>query len=130
MDGSAKHLIIRRLFCSQCSHIHHELPETIVPYKRYSSEVIESVISAREKIPSYPCEESTARRIRIWFSLLRSYLESVIESLKLIYKQELALLAFLDRMRLSQLHDQSNGWLKALVRIVVNSGYWIQTRSE
>ncbi|WP_307545897.1 DUF6431 domain-containing protein [Paenibacillus sp. V4I5] len=33
-----KLLVIRRLHCSQCLKIHHELPDCIVPYKRYESE--------------------------------------------------------------------------------------------
>lgn len=124
-----KNLIIRRLFCNSCSRIHHELPGIIVPYKRYSAEVIEEILSEKEETESYPCETSTAHRIRIWFSLLRDYLRRVIEALKLLYKQDAVLLAVLKKMSPLEPSHLPSGWLKILVRITVNSGRWIQTRS-
>lgn len=49
-------LVIRRLRCSSCKRIHHELPDCIVPYKRYSSESIEAILDDTEDTVS--CEES------------------------------------------------------------------------
>ena len=117
------------MFCENCRRIHHELPGTIVPYKRYSAEVVEEILSGQEKEPSYPCETSTALHIRNWFSLLRDYLESVIEALKLLYKNDLPLLAALEQLQPLKPSLLPAGWLKSLVRIVVNSGRWVQTRS-
>ncbi|WP_367618590.1 DUF6431 domain-containing protein [Paenibacillus andongensis] len=37
-------LVVRRLRCSKCRNIHHELPDCIVPYKRYESSCIEEVV--------------------------------------------------------------------------------------
>lgn len=91
--------------------------------------MIEDVLSCEDELPSYPCEASTAYRIRMWFFLLRSYLESALEALKLLYKHNRPLFTFLGQLHLSRLQDQPAGWLKSLVRIVVNSGYWKQTRS-
>ncbi|WP_267459278.1 DUF6431 domain-containing protein [Brevibacillus composti] len=34
-SGEVRLLVIRRLRCSQCQKIHHELPDCVVPYKRY-----------------------------------------------------------------------------------------------
>ncbi|MEW5785724.1 MAG: DUF6431 domain-containing protein, partial [Bacillota bacterium] len=36
--GEREILIIRRLRCKNCKRVHHELPDIIVPYKRYNSE--------------------------------------------------------------------------------------------
>ena len=33
--------VIRRLYCEKCECIYHELPNCLVPYKRYSTDVIE-----------------------------------------------------------------------------------------
>ena len=45
-DGSQKKLIIRRMRCDSCERIHHELPDILVPFKRYGSETIESVLTS------------------------------------------------------------------------------------
>ncbi|MCD7866789.1 MAG: DUF6431 domain-containing protein [Clostridiales bacterium] len=76
-DGSSGHLIIRRLRCGSCRHIHHELPDILVPYKRYDAETIENVVisfsdinkSIEKTSSDYPCEVSTAMRLRAWFFL-------------------------------------------------------------
>lgn len=86
-DGTSISLVIRRLKCSSCRKIHHELPDLVVPYKRYEAAVIEEIIRMDRVRGSnqisdteeshinmeetaqfcYPCESSTARRIRKWF---------------------------------------------------------------
>ena len=44
-DGSTATLIIRRLRCRKCGRIHHELPDSIVPYKRYDADAIETKLT-------------------------------------------------------------------------------------
>ena len=77
-DGDRRTLIIRRLRCGRCVRLHHELPDIVVPYKRYDADTIEEVLSEKETNPSFPCETSTAVRLRVWFLLLRSYFEGTI----------------------------------------------------
>ena len=36
--------LIRRLKCSNCGRLHRELPDCLVPYKHYASEVISGVL--------------------------------------------------------------------------------------
>lgn len=73
-DGSTISLIVRRFRCSKCGRIHHELPDMIVPYKRYSADCIAMVLTASD----HPCEISTALRLRVWFKILK---QIVLESL-------------------------------------------------
>lgn len=56
---------IRRLECGHCHRIHHELPDFLVPYKRYESECIEEVLTNRTN-HDIPADESTLFR---WFNL-------------------------------------------------------------
>lgn len=91
--------------------------------------MIEEILSEKEESASYPCETSTAHRIRNWFSLLQDYLKRVIEALKLLYKQNATLLETLEKMSFLKPKELPAGWLKILVRIIVNSGRWKQTRS-
>jgi hypothetical protein len=43
----------------------NELPDTIVPYKRYSSEVVEYCIC--DKNDGLPCELTRIQKIKIWY---------------------------------------------------------------
>ena len=124
-DASVSHLIIRRLKCTGCGKISHELPDIVVPYKRHESATISQVLEERatSRQDSY-CENSTIRRWKLWFFLLRDYLENTVHAL-----MELWHCAAFVRLPLYPLECQADGWLKILVRNLVNSGRWLQTRS-
>lgn len=42
-NGVKKHIKIRRLRCKECKKLHRELPESVLPYKHYESEIIKGV---------------------------------------------------------------------------------------
>jgi hypothetical protein len=130
-NGEKKILIIRRLRCLGCERVHHELPDLIVPYKRYSSETVEHIISSSNfESDDYSCELSTAVRLKIWFFLLREYFKNALISLTFLYDYDLELCNEIDC--LIPYLDYSTGvtgWLKKLVRFLVNSGRWLHTRS-
>ena len=69
-DGESRTLIIRRLRCCECVRMHHELPDIVIPYKRYNGENIEEVLPPKDNSPSFPCETIIASLLRIWFLLL------------------------------------------------------------
>ena len=75
-------LQIRRLYCGECERIHHEIPDCLVPYKRYGTDVIENIISteAPAKAPP-PCPSSTASRIRAWWKALKPYFLHILMTL-------------------------------------------------
>jgi hypothetical protein len=130
-SGEKKKLVIRRLRCIGCRRIHHELPDIIVPYKRYSCEAIEFIISpSMESENNYPCELSTAVRLKIWFYLLREYFKNSLISLTFLHACDKGLCKEI-RWLISRLNNSSGvtGWLKKLVRYIVNSGRWLHTRS-
>jgi len=109
--GEKLTLIIRRLRCKDCLVIHHELPDTIVPYKRHCAESIEKVI-AGDAAAVY-CDSTTASRIRVWWAVCYLYFKSVLASLK-----EKHGAVFSDPPA-----------LKEIVRAVVNAHLWVHTRS-
>ncbi|MGI6365621.1 MAG: DUF6431 domain-containing protein [Bacillota bacterium] len=59
-------LVIRRLQCSHCTKVHHELPDILTPYKRYGSESIEAVVSGESEL-TVAADESTITRWKHWF---------------------------------------------------------------
>lgn len=124
-DGTTEHLIIRRLRCMECSRISHELPDMTVPYKRYETDVISEALQETEPAQSCcPAELSTMQRWKLWFFLLSGYLEGAVRAL-----MELMDMNAFVRLPLFPLTLQPAGWLKILVRALVNAGRWRQTRS-
>lgn len=86
-SGETKVYNIRRLGCDSCGKIHHELPDFLVPFKRYNSECIEMVLT-------YPsthdilADESTLFRWFQWFRSFVDYLVGCLISIMLRIKQE------------------------------------------
>jgi len=106
-DGSKIYLMIRRLRCIVCNKISHELPDMIVPYKRYEVSAIEQALSS--PYSDCCCENSTLYHWKLWFSFLCAYLTTFLSSL---YPP----------------NCQSPNWLQTLVCTLVNSGQWYSTR--
>lgn len=60
------HIQLRRLQCSECGHIHREIPHFIYPYKQYEKAVIQGVLEGYitgETLgyEDYPCEMTMRR---------------------------------------------------------------------
>lgn len=110
-DGGKQKLHIRRRKCQECGKIHHELPDMLVPYKRYSVDSIEKIIAGDTK--EVVCEESTIRRIRTWWDTCRLYFESIIASLREKYK----------------VHFSANMAPREMFRAAANAHLWPATRS-
>ena len=66
-DDSCIFLVVRRLRCRGCKKISHELPDMVIPYKRYESDTIASGL--REDVPleadCCPAEGSTISRWKV-----------------------------------------------------------------
>jgi len=96
--GEKQELFIRRLFCVDCHRIHHELPDCIVPYKRYYAGTIEAIVSGDSD--ETPCETGTIRRIKAWWSIMQPYFLNVLKSLSEKFKMTFqAPLAFREIVR-------------------------------
>lgn len=128
--GNKRPLIIRRCQCDTCNKIHHELPDIIVPYKRYTADAIEKILTGNTLLEDHDCEESTLIRLKSWFFLLKNHFQKTLESLKTLYSYDPQICQTIGKITPLQNHARfSDGWLKVLVRILVNSNRWVQTRS-
>ncbi len=65
-SGAENRLIIRRLQCEDCQRIHHELPDILVPYKRYDGESIERALT-ESTATDVAADDATLSRWRSWF---------------------------------------------------------------
>ena len=106
--GMKRRFLIRRLKCSNCGRLHRELPDCLIPYKHYASEVISGVLDGIVT----PCWLE-ANRLRI-----DGYLKSTGYRL-LGFSTELlgSRVSLLDKLRSSRPE-----WLETLLRFLYNSG--------
>ena len=129
--GEKVTLIIRRLKCRQCNRVHHELPDILVPYKRYGSESIEAAISEDTGL-TVSADDSTIRLWRKWFKKISEYLLGCLVSIDTRYgKGSVKDISVLPKSALQRIqHHVGNapGWLARVVRPVTNHNLWLQTR--
>lgn len=115
-----------------CERVHHELPDILVPYKRYDSESIEKVIGGGKAI-NVAADESTLSRWKRWFKELCAYLLGALISLTIShFKNAVEPKPELPNSALPRIWcyvGEGSGWLARVVRPVVNTNIWVQTRS-
>lgn len=126
-SGDKAKLIIRRLYCEDCKKIHHELPNILVPYKRYDAQSIETVVSDLIHI-DVAADESTIARWRSWFLVWVLYAEGCLQSFSIRFGQIVRELSSPSQSALHPLgHFVGNaaGWLSRAVRPIINVNLWI-----
>lgn len=126
-SGDRSVLIIRRLHCEMCAKIHHELPDLLVPYKRYDAESIESTVED----PSHSdvaADESTIIRWKAWFSVWGPYAVKCLESISIQYNLPVNPSSLSTGSVLQQLGrfvGSASKWLCRVVRPIGNSQLWV-----
>ena len=131
-SGENCSLVIRRLRCQQCNRIHHELPDILVPYKRYDSESIEAVVTGSSAL-SVSADESTLVRWRSWFQSHSFYFLGCLNSIAIRFLQDTKECVLgLPRSVLQKIWQHTGnviGWLARVVRPITNVNLWVHTRS-
>lgn len=114
--GNAAVVWLRIMECEKCGKTHRELPDFIIPYKRYTVEAIASIMDGGDICA---CENSTCNRLSQWVKWFVEYAKRIAESLKEIHTGFTPDIA----------GKHGEDLLKYLVRIVVNSNFWRYNRS-
>lgn len=131
--GEPRLLVIRRLRCAGCRKVHHELPDCIVPYKRYESACIEEVVAEPESPPAIAADDATLRRWRQWFREQSAYLLCALRAIAHRFHLDSAEAPSVPsqsaHQRIGQLVGDAPGWLGRMVRPIVNVHLWVHTRS-
>jgi len=107
---------LRVLQCRHCGKTHRELPEPIVPHKRYDAEAI---IQIRERPEEVICEPNVRTRIMAWLAWFVEYANHIQQSQSLILSAPLP----------KHSGEITVAVLSRLVRIVANSQNWLHNRS-
>ncbi|WP_084628948.1 DUF6431 domain-containing protein [Paenibacillus sp. J14] len=132
-SGDHRLLVVRRLRCAQCRKIHHELPDCIVPYKRYESACIEQVVSAPTQQPTVAADDATLRRWKSWLQEQTTYLLGALKSIAIRFHKDPAEESSVSPQTahhpFGRYVGDAPGWLARIVRPVANSNLWLHTRS-
>ena len=106
--------------CKKCGKTHRELPEGIVPYKRMDAERLSSITEATKEEDLGDVEASTGKRVREWVLWFLKYALDVLRSLQMLLGEEFPAIPT---------GECFSRRLAYFVRLVTNSGNWIQHRS-
>ncbi|MEC0373684.1 MULTISPECIES: DUF6431 domain-containing protein [Paenibacillus] len=132
-SGEQRLLIVRRLRCVTCRKIHHELPNCIVPYKRYESACVESVVASEPEEIVVAADHSTLYRWRSWFRSQTVHWMGCLESIAIRFTLDVAEESSgpsqTAHHRFGRYVGDAAGWLARIVRPVANSNFWVHTRS-
>lgn len=130
--GELRRLVIRRLRCAGCRRIHHELPDLLVPYKRYDSRCIEQTVTEPEASVTVCAETSTLRRWKAWFRVLSVYFTLALQALEArmpgVAPGSSEASVHLPSAPAEALRQEGPDWLARLVRPVANAPLWVHTR--
>lgn len=128
-----KVLIIRRMRCKRCRRVHHELPDCLVPYKRYESSCVEHVVSESKEAPAIAADNSTLYRWKNWIQEQATYLVGCLASITIRFRLDpvkpLSDASQPVHLRIGRFVGNAPGWLARTVRSVANSNLWLHTRS-
>ena len=133
-SGHSKTYNIRRLKCTNCGTIHHELPDLFIPYKRYEAECMENVLTNPYN-HIVPADDSTLSRWHGWFQQMVDYWIGCLTSIMFRTKQGSTTLNHTSSgsgtalQKIGRLAGDAIGWLTRIVRPIVNINFWIHTRS-
>jgi hypothetical protein len=122
--------IIRRLRCKGCQRVHHELPDLLVPYKRYEAECLESVLT-QGQTSDVAADESTLYRWGVWFAKCWKYWVKSLSTIAARTGNPVEPLSVPSPSALQLIGHyvgQEVGWLARLVRPIVHSQLWLHTR--
>lgn len=132
MEGGTKErLIIRRLKCTGCRVLHTELPDCLVPYKHYDSEVISGVIDGivtpdDEDSADFPCEETMKRWLR-WYKENKERIEGYLRNAiyRLLDNSDDFLISGVPLLSIIKDLEVSPHWLGYILRVIYNSGNYL-----
>lgn len=128
---------IRRLKCTneKCGRLHNELPDCFVPFKHYSSKIIENVVDEAVgpddlETEDYPCE-GTMNHWKWWMlhneANINGQMRSVLHHLADL---DTEFLKSCDSILEGLKERITNGWLGIVVRFIYNSGGRIEPYPE
>lgn len=123
LDGRVNQYLIWRLQCPCCRRIHHELPNFIVPYKRYSIHVISEIIEG--DLEMVPCGNGAIKNILHWFMQFKTQVLSCLNN----SGSDCNLNCYTySPLEFSMSSLKISYWLKLVIHILANNDKWFTTQ--
>jgi predicted RNA-binding Zn-ribbon protein involved in translation (DUF1610 family) len=116
-DGTVETLLIRRMFCPDCGHLHRELPDFVQPFKHYASGVIETVLDGNNSVCS--AENSTLSRWKVWFLRVLPCLCAALTAVQ-AYVSDSSVKLMCDLSPVADIRSKGFGWLRGIMRRHIN----------
>ena len=124
--GGKDFIIIRRFYCEHCHSYHNELPDCLLPYKHYETEVVSGVLDGvvtendidSEDFPSSP----TIRRWISWITINRYNMEGFLRNAARSFFQLGEEILFSKDSLLEAIRKKYQNWLEIVIRLIYNSG--------
>lgn len=130
--GEKKELRIRRLRCSNCRRIHHELPDFLVPHKHYESACVEQTLTEEPVAFDVAADNATLQRWKAWFRDHHAYWLGCLASITLRFHQAPVKApsnpSQTAHHTFGQIVGEAPGWLARIVRPIANANLWLHTR--
>ena len=133
-SGERDYLCIRRFRCSECKCYHNELPDVLLPYKHYETEVVSGVLDGIVKPEDQDSEDypsvSTMQYWLLWFQQNLANIEGFLRNAGYRYLGLGKDILFSDQSLLRTVRNNYLNWLEMIIRIIYNSGgflpafYW------
>lgn len=133
LEGGEKSTIrIERMKCTNngCGRLHNALPDCLVPYKHYASEVISGVLDEiitpdDTEDEDYPCE-ATMLRWKHWLMVNYLRIDGYLRSIGFCLLGLGEGLLYSNVSLLGTLRSSNNCWLESVLHIIYNSGGFLE----
>lgn len=124
--GCKQWLLIRRFKCSSCNALHNEIPDCLVPYKHYRSDIISGVIdgvitSDDLESEDYPCMDTMMLWLR-WFTQNRQRIEGLLRKAFYEVSGHAEEILRSKTSLLGSLRQATPCWLEQAIHTIYNSG--------
>lgn len=124
--GSKDYLNIRRFRCTSCLRYHNELPDILLPYKHYESEIISGVIDGivtpdDRDSEDYPAVSTMMYWLQ-WFGRNLANLEGYLRNTGYSIFGLGTDILYTDLSLLGTVRIKYTDWLEKIIRIIYNSG--------
>lgn len=124
--GMKRWLMIRRFRCSSCHVLHTELPDCLIPYKHYQTEIISGVIDGVVPQDDLECEDypcfDTMRLWLAWFTQNLQRIEGLLRKALYEVSGNIQELQCPSESLLQKLRQTTSNWLEQAIRTIYNSG--------
>ncbi len=118
--------MIRRFQCDHCQSYHNELPDCLVPFKHYETEVISGVLDGVVSPNDLDAEDYPSFMTMLrWLQWFNENLERIQGYLRTIGYTHLDLgedILFSQVSLLDVIRNKYQDWLEKILRLIYNSG--------